>query len=91
MADDDEPGGAPTLDDIGALLGDAISGVLGEQAGCMVNRWVLTAETIEPDGQRGLWTIVAPSTTRWDSLGMLHHAINSEVAAHLASMVGDER
>jgi hypothetical protein len=42
--------------------------------GGFVTKWLVIAETIGPDSERGLWTRTSPDLKPWDSLGMMRFA-----------------
>lgn len=46
--------------------------------GGFVNKWVVLAETIGPDGERGMWTRTSPDLKPWDTMGMLEFAMAIE-------------
>lgn len=68
-----------TDDEKRARVGDALSDILGED-GEMVTRWLTIVETIDSDGERGMWSLVPDDTKPWDTLGMLNFAIQQEQA-----------
>lgn len=41
----------------------------------LVVKWMLTAETLDSDGQRTLLILTAPDTRTWDVMGMAHFAL----------------
>lgn len=43
-----------------------------------VTRWVVIAEVMGVDGERGLWTSVSGTMATWDTMGMLEWALENE-------------
>lgn len=46
--------------------------------GGFVTKWVLVAETIGADGERGVWTWTSDGMQPWDSMGLLGFALAIE-------------
>ena len=46
----------------------------------IVTKFVLLVETMDSDGVRGLWSFTQDGAKAWDTLGMLHFAIQMEQA-----------
>lgn len=61
-------------------LNDAITSAIQSVEPSMVTKWVVLVETIDTDGDRGLWTVANEGATPWDSLGLLQHAVHLEQA-----------
>lgn len=61
-------------------LGDAMASVLARHERSMATKWVALIETMDGDGQRGIWTLTSSEATAWDTLGMLTYAIQLEQA-----------
>lgn len=74
----------PTDGEIGTALGAAIQGVITDLEHGVVVKWVALVETVGPDGERGVWQCASVGNKRWDTVGMLRHAIDSEYAVYLA-------
>lgn len=69
---------------------DHVAQVIAERdPGCVVTRFVLIAEVIGPDGERGVWTETHEDALRWDTYGLLTEALQGEHAAHVAQAVWD--
>lgn len=71
------------MSDLGDVIEDqlragipAAFAMAGDQS--MVTRWVLIAEVIEPAGHRGVWTFTSADAMRWDTVGLLTHALDLE-------------
>jgi hypothetical protein len=62
-----------TPDEVQAAIDRAISGVLADESH-MVNRWLAVVETVDPEGDRGIWTFTSDGMMRWDTLGLLDYA-----------------
>jgi hypothetical protein len=60
-------------------IASAISNILGEEAE-MVTRWVVLVETLDKDGDRGLWSLADHDAKPWDTLGMLMFGVQKEQA-----------
>ena len=58
-------------------LEKGINAALGEE---FVTKWVLIAESVGPDGKRGLWLQSHPDAKVWDVLGMIEFARLVETA-----------
>ena len=56
----------------------------------MVTKWVILAETIDADGDRGLWSLCSESATAWDTLGLLQFALHREQAKALLNSMREE-
>ena len=70
-------------------IADAISNILGAEAE-MVTRWVVLIETLDKDGDRGLWSLSDHDAKPWDTLGMLMFGVQKEQARISRLDVPDE-
>lgn len=64
-----------------ADLHAALSSVLNDHdtdGPCYLTRFVVLAEVVDKDGARALWQVAADGMKRWDTLGLLQHALTSE-------------
>ncbi len=71
-------------------LNAAIAEVIGRHENGMVTKWVALVETMNPDGERGMWPMTSDGVMAWDVLGMLEHAMILERAQTYASVIGQE-
>lgn len=67
MADIDE--------ELQARLTSAIEEVFRDVEGGIVTKWVLIAETVGPDGERGLWAKGSDDLRAWEAIGMLQASL----------------
>jgi hypothetical protein len=66
MADDE-----PTMDD---LVTDALSTMFREKKdGTLLNRFVVVAEVIDPEGQESLWLASNSGMAPWSMVGFLEY------------------
>jgi hypothetical protein len=83
-------------DDVGerieAALGEAIARVLNQHETSMVIKWTALIETMDGDGERGLWTFASDNNRAWDTVGMLQHALHLQQSQALAEALqpGDD-
>lgn len=56
---------------------EAISTALGKHEKSIITKWIMIAETIDDNGQVGLWTCASKGLTAWDEKGLLHHMIDT--------------
>lgn len=61
-------------------LGDAVAGAL-QTNGEFLTKFVLLAETVDAEGNRGVWTATSDGMTAWDSIGLLQFALYREQQA----------
>jgi hypothetical protein len=77
-----------------AALRTVLDGIIPEafrqHEGSMVTKWVLLAEVIDKDGDRGLWTMAPSGLKPWESVGMLAFAQQTEQAQMVADLGGAE-
>lgn len=55
-----------------AIADGLAQAVAGE--GEMLVKWVAIVETMDSNGERGLWSMAAPDMKRWETLGFLETA-----------------
>ena len=72
---------------IEADLGQAIADTLAKHEGGFVTKWVALIETVDPDGERGLWAATSDDVKAWDTMGLLQYGLQLQVAQTLH---GDE-
>lgn len=75
----DGPDGPALEAAIDHALADVFAGT-----GSMVNRWLGLVEIVDESGERGVWTFTSAGLMRWDSWGLLQHALIEEQAAAIA-------
>jgi hypothetical protein len=71
-------------DKIETELGAAIAEVLSRNETSMVIKWTALIETMDGDGERGLWTFASDNNKAWDTVGMLQHALHIQHSQTLA-------
>jgi hypothetical protein len=69
------------FDRVQAGFADAIADVLGRHERCIPTKWIVLCEVISDEADRALWVISDREQKPWDTLGMLHHAIQVQQAA----------
>jgi hypothetical protein len=74
-------------DEASALVGQLIENL---DPGAFVTKWVLIAEVIGTDGERGVWSETHDEASRWDTYGLLTEAMQTEKARHIAQAVADD-
>ena len=74
-------------DDAAELVGQIIEGL---DPGAFVTKFVLVAEVIGQDGERGVWREAHDGATRWDTYGLLTEAMQAEQAQQLANAMRDD-
>lgn len=67
-------------DKIQQVVGNAISDALNNVEVAVVTKWVLLAESVNGDGERGLWLVAPEDAKAWDTIGMLTYALHLEQA-----------
>lgn len=72
----EEPDGADMRDALHA----AIAEVVREKEHGLVTKWIALVESIDEDGERGIWMCASDGIKRWESLGMLQHALTIDQA-----------
>lgn len=73
-------------------LGEAVGAVLTRH-GLMPQHWLLlteTAELSEGDVQPAMMTFASTGITRWDSYGLLKHAITREQAEQIRGVLEED-
>lgn len=68
-------------EELSKQLAEAIEGVFQRVEGGIVTKWLLIAETVGPDAERGLWTRTSDDLKPWESAGMLRLAQVTEEQA----------
>lgn len=76
-------------DQLRTELGHAIAAVLGRHEQSMTTKWLALVETIDDEGQRGLWTFGSEGIRAWDSIGLLAYAYEVEKADIVASRLAE--
>lgn len=74
--------------DLRSRIGSALSEALHAE-GDMVIKWVAAVETMDADGERGVWTLADDEASPWDTLGLLTYALQTEQAAAVTSRLDD--
>lgn len=77
-------------EELSKQLTEAIEGVFQRVEGGIVTKWLLIAETVGPDAERGLWTRTSDDLKPWESAGMLRLAQVTEENAWRRDDEGDE-
>lgn len=81
-------------DDLGPAiehdLADAIATVLARHETSMVTKWIALIETMNDEGERGMWTMTSDNVKAWDTTGMLQHGLHMQQAEITASYLGNE-
>lgn len=67
-------------DDLRTRLHAALADTLSEVEGDMLVKWVLTAEVIDADGKRAVWTCSPQGQLVYESVGLLEFAKAVEAA-----------
>lgn len=70
------PTNAPDPAQVSADLTEAITAALNKHETSIVTKWVMVAETVDGNGDIGLWTCASKGLAVWDEKGMLHHAVD---------------
>ena len=73
-----------------ATIGDAISSAVGQHERGFVTKWVALIETVDPDGERGLWTFTSDEVKAWDTVGLLQHGLHMQQGQTLAGYLDEE-
>ena len=60
-------------DRLAAALDSAVA-----DSGEMITKWCAMVESIDANGERGLWTLTSADTYAWDVLGMLTYGMQME-------------
>jgi hypothetical protein len=71
--------------DVQSAISDALHG-----HGDMVVSWVLCAEVIDQDGERGMWALAPEEQKSWETLGLVVHAQQREQAKEIEWRLRDE-
>lgn len=74
-------------DDLGPVLEQAIGAAVEAQVSQhergFVTKWVALVESVNADGERGLWTMTSDDVKAWDTCGLLVHALHLQQAQTL--------
>jgi hypothetical protein len=70
-------------------LTEAVEGALSAH-GEYATKWVLVAESLGADGERGLWLATAKGAKPWDTLGLFGFAVELERTKIIADRFGLE-
>lgn len=62
-------------------LDHVLADTLHRHDGSIVNRWIVLADVMDPEGERALVSLAQADMKPWDSLGMLEFARQVEQAA----------
>ena len=74
-----------------AAMDSAIRVTVGENERGVVTKWVALIESVDPDGERGLWTLTSDGIKTWETCGMLQFGLHLEAAREVADRLnGDE-
>lgn len=81
-------------EDVKAALTGAVSAgidqAVREHEGGFVNKWVAIIESVDSDGERGLWYITSEGLKHWECAGFLTAALQIEQAETTARMIVDD-
>jgi len=70
-------------------LNDAISQVISRhEHNGLVTKWVALIESLDGNGNRGMWTATSDGLTAWDTVGMLEHAQTLHDAQTIGLVLG---
>lgn len=73
----------PDGEAIQAEVGKAIADILSRDGREFTTRWVAVVETVDEQGQRGLWPMTSDDLMAWDTCGLLTHALHLQQAQTL--------
>lgn len=76
---------SPLEEDLNHAIAEVIQ---RHENGALVTRWVALIETIDHDGQAGLWTTTSDGLKAWDTVGMVGHALDLQRAQTLGMITG---
>lgn len=66
-------------EELQSALQSALEKILAEHDGALVNKWIVLADVTDREtGVRSLWSMANEEAKSWDTLGMLHAAIEIE-------------
>lgn len=86
--DDDAPSLGELIEN---AVGEAIENAVGQHERGMALKWITLVESIDTDGDRGLWTMTSADIKAWDTVGMLQHALHLQQAQTFAARLnGDD-
>lgn len=71
-------------------LNSVISAVLAKHETSMVGNWIALVETIDENGERGLWSFASDGAKPWDTVGMMSYAMLREQAGITSSFLREE-
>lgn len=75
--------------DVHAAVAEALNTVLGDE-GEMLIKWVVIAESMGGDGERGLWAMASADMKSYETLGFLEYAKAREYARRIAEHGDDD-
>lgn len=81
------PDERPIGEQIEEAVGNAIVEVMKKLDQSYAVKWVAAIEVMQEDGDKGIWTIVSPVNTRWDTLGMICEMQNIQSAHNIAHII----
>lgn len=68
------------MTDVPEALGAAIEQVISHTERGITAKWVVLVESLDANGDRGLWAVAAPDMKVWDTLGLLQYGMARETA-----------
>lgn len=77
------------MSDIEDDLAAALAEVTAKHERSMVTRWVVVVETIDAEGERGVWMVADLQAKAWDTVGLLGHALNVQRAQTVKAALED--
>jgi microcompartment protein CcmL/EutN len=75
--------------DVRAAVAAGLNTVLAAE-GEMLIKWVVIAESMGADGERGLWAMASADMKSWETLGFLEYSKAREYARRVAEQNDDE-
>lgn len=76
-------------DDLEAAIDKAINEAVGTHERGFVTKWVALIETVDPEGERGLWTFTSEDVKAWDTVGLLQHGLHIQHGQTLMPYLGE--
>jgi hypothetical protein len=81
-------------EDLGPLLerviGEAIDVAVNQHEGGFVTKWVALVESVDPQGERGLWTMTSEGVKAWDTVGLLQHGLHLQHSQTLEARINPD-